>query len=295
MTFNHLVLSGGGPVIFKLLGAIQYLQENQVWDMKDIKSIYATSSGAILGAILCLNFERNVVKDYVIGRPWKDAFKIDLQTLMNSYSKRGLFDRNFVEIFFKPLFDSKNISMDITLKEFFILTQIDFHVFSFEFNTFRVINISYITHPTLHLLTAIHMSIAIPIILCPVFLEDGGCYIDGGIICNYPLNQCIEEQKLKEETFKILGFKNDYQLSQDTYCVNEESTLMDYMMNFITKLVFNMSTECQQTKIESEVLLTQTTLMSISSIQDSLHSIETRKSLFQEGVDCGMKYFEKIN
>ena len=49
MTVKHLVISGGGPIMVQVLGAIQHLEQNNFIDMKNIESIYGTSAGAIVG------------------------------------------------------------------------------------------------------------------------------------------------------------------------------------------------------------------------------------------------------
>ena len=39
-----------------------------------------------------------------------------------------------IEKCFKPLFDTKDIPLNITMKDFFTLTNIDIHMYSFEIN-----------------------------------------------------------------------------------------------------------------------------------------------------------------
>ena len=57
MTIKHLVISGGGPIMIQILGAIQHLEKNEKVDMKNIESIYGTSAGAIVGVLICLKFD----------------------------------------------------------------------------------------------------------------------------------------------------------------------------------------------------------------------------------------------
>ena len=38
MTIKHLVLSGGGPIMIQLLGAIQHLESTNFIDLKNIES-----------------------------------------------------------------------------------------------------------------------------------------------------------------------------------------------------------------------------------------------------------------
>ena len=55
MTIKHLVISGGGPIMIQILGAIQHLEKNEIFDTKNIETIYGTSAGAIVGVLICFN------------------------------------------------------------------------------------------------------------------------------------------------------------------------------------------------------------------------------------------------
>ena len=56
MTIKHLVISGGGPTLFRTLGALHHLQEKAFWKIDEIESIYGTSAGAIVAVLLFLRF-----------------------------------------------------------------------------------------------------------------------------------------------------------------------------------------------------------------------------------------------
>jgi predicted acylesterase/phospholipase RssA len=124
--------------------------------------------------------------------------------------------------------------MDITLDDFYIYSNIELHLFSFEINEFKVQDISYLTHPKIKLLDAVQMSCSIPVLMTPVCFEDK-CYIDGGITTNYPLSYCIESGKKPDE---ILGFKNKY--SDNKNNITSESTLLDFLLNFLFKTIFTL-------------------------------------------------------
>lgn len=285
MPIKHLVISGGGPVFFKSVGAVQELEKSGVWNINQIESIYGTSAGGLLAVILCLKFNSwDIINDYVIKRPWHEAIKIDVQTIFDSYTKRGLFDGKIFETIFKPLFAAKDISLCITFKEFYELTKIELHLFTFEINGFKEVDLSYLTHPDLSLLKAVQMTSALPIIISPVCINDK-CYIDGGIVSNYPLNHCINHGKNPDE---ILSFKNNY-LNSDQYKINDSSTLLDYMVSFIYKMITHLSTEEQQPKVLNEVTY-DTSMMNIEHFQSVLVDMELRKKFISHGVDAAKKF-----
>ena len=168
MTIKHLVLSGGGPIGFNELGALQQLEKNGFWKINDIETIYATSVGGIISVLLCLKFDWETINDYFIKRPWNDVYKIKLDQLFNAYHKKGIFDTKISEIFYKPFFSARDISLEVTLKEFYEISNIEIHLFTFDINNFELCDISYLTHPDLSLLTAVYMSSAIPILFSPI-------------------------------------------------------------------------------------------------------------------------------
>ena len=285
MTIKHLVISGGGPIIIQILSAIQDLEKKNYLNMNDIESIYGTSAGAILAVIFSLKFDWDTLNDYIIKRPWKDLFAIKLQHILDSYKKKGIFDIKTIEKCFKPLFDAKDVPLDITLKEFYDLTKIDIHIFAFEINEYKIVDISYLTHPDLQVLKAVQMTCAIPVLIEPVFI-DNKCFMDGGVACNYPLNFCIESGKNPDE---ILGFKNKY--PDEKIEITEDSTLLDYILNFLFKSVFKVKDNYTQPVIKNEVIC-DCSYLTFDFLRTSITSIDARRDLFEKGKISASQFIE---
>ena len=284
MTIKHIVISGGGPTGLKALGALQHLERNGFWNIDEIISIYATSAGAIVAVLLALRFEWSTITDYIIKRPWHDAYQFGVDQVFEAYSKKGLFDISIFQIFFKSLFNAKDVSMNITMLEFFAYSKIELHFFSLELNNFEIIDISHKTHPNLELLTAIHMSCALPMVVSPVCI-DQKCYVDGGVTSNYPLNYCLDQYPNVDE---ILGLRNDYENSHHNI-VNKESTILDYAMNFINTLIFNVDTEGKQISIPNEISY-KTIHMNLSYIRKTVSSQDARQELFDDGLNVAIDF-----
>jgi predicted acylesterase/phospholipase RssA len=287
MTIKNLVISGGGPIMVQVLGAIQHLEKEKFLNMSVIESIYGTSAGAIIGVLICLKFDWETINDYIIKRPWQDVFAINVQHIFDAYTKKGIYDNKIIEKCFKPLFDAKDIPMDITLEDFYKLSNIELHLFSFEINEYKVQDISHITHPQLTLITAIQMTCALPILLTPVCIEDK-CYIDGGMSSNYPLVYCINSGKPPDE---ILGFKNKYKNDKD--CINSESTLLDFLLNFLFKAIFSLNTDNNQPAIKHE-LICNADFMSLNVLRTALSNIEVRKELFNNGIESATTFLSTL-
>ena len=287
MTIKHLVISGGGPILVQVLGAIQHLEQNNFVIMDNIESIYGTSAGAIVGILICLKFDWETINDYIIKRPWQDVFPIKVQNILDAYAKKGVYDVKTIEKCFKPLFDAKDIPLDINLEDFYKLTNVELHMFSFEINEYKVQDISYLTHPKLSLMTAVQMTSALPVLITPVCI-DNKCFIDGGMSCNYPLSYCIESGKNPDE---ILGFKNKY--GENKTCINDESTILDFLLSFLFKAVFSVSTDNNQPIIPNEVIC-DAQYLNFEVIRTALSNVEVRKDLFNNGTESGVSFLANL-
>ena len=204
---EHIVINGGGPTGLISYGALKHLFEHNFLHMDNIKSIYGTSIGGIVGTILSLKYDWNILDDYFIKRPWENVFKIEPDNLFEMYYSKGIFQFSIVNEIMKHLLTAKDLSVSITLQEFYEFTNIDHHFFTVEMNSFKKVDLNHKSHPDLCLITALEMSSAVPILCKPVFIEDN-CYIDGGLFDNYPINECLLNEKCTEE--HILGICNKW-------------------------------------------------------------------------------------
>jgi predicted acylesterase/phospholipase RssA len=288
MTIKSLVISGGGPTLIQTLGSLQQLEKDQLIDLRKIESIYGTSAGAIVGIIVCLKYDFETIYEYIVKRPWQNVFQIKIEDIFDAYTKKGIFDIKTIEKCFKPLFDEKEISIDINFEDFYKKTNIEFHLYAFDINEYKVEDMSYITHPKLSLLKGIQMTCGIPILMKPVCI-DNKCFIDGGILCNYPLNYAIQSGKNADE---ILGFKNKYNANASEYHITEESSLLDFLMKFLFKAIFSLNTDDQQPKIKNEISC-EAELMSLESLKNALNSKELRKKMWCDGMNTAILFTEK--
>lgn len=287
MTIKHLIISGGGPIMVQILSTIQELEKNNYININDIESIYGTSAGAIIGILISLKYDWETINNYIIKRPWQDVFPIKVQNILDSYTNRGIFDIKTIEKCFKPLFIAKDIPLDINMEDFYKLTNVELHMFAFEINQYKVEDISYLTYPKLPVLQAIQMTCAIPVLVTPVCIGDK-CFMDGGVACNYPLNFCIDSGKNPDE---ILGFKNKY--SDDKTIINEDSTLLDYLLNFLFKAVFSAKNNYMQPNIKNEVIC-DARYLNLDVLRNALSSVEVRRELFEKGKQTAINYLEHL-
>ena len=293
MTIKHLVISGGGPLGLRYLGALEKLGQEGFWNFDNIESIYSTSIGSIIGAFICLKYDWETLNTYIIDRPWQDAFKVNVKQIFDSYYNKGLFDKKITESIFKPLLEAKNLSLNITLKEFYEYCNIDLHIFTFELHEFKTVELSHTSFPELGLLKALTMSSSLPGIFIPTII-DNKCYIDGGVMCNYPLNYCLRDCANKDE---ILGIKSAYDKSCDKFKnveVTSESSLLEYVMCITVNSMNYIRDSIHQENIDNTVrcYITNNPL-TLDAIQESIKNKDLRREWIKMGEEDALEFLKK--
>lgn len=286
---KHLVMSGGGPAGFVTYGCARYLCEQKFWQLSDIESIYATSIGGYIAIVLSLGYEWEWLDDYLIKRPWDKIVDISPMSILNVYSKKGLLDIKFIETTIFPLFTAKKISENVTMEEFYKHTNIDIHVFSTEINANRLkkIDISHSSHPSLRVVDALAMTMAYPFVFSPVCI-DTQCFIDGGLMNNYPLRDCIENTKC--ELSEILSFKNVWVV--DECQVTNDSNIFDYISTIFQKMNREIDTEVEQGEIKNTVRCLIEGLNGLPAWFDALSSEKVREQLIERGSNQAKIFYD---
>ena len=196
MTIKHLVISGGGPSGFVAYGAFKTLCQSGFLTMSDVETIYASSIGSLFCAFITLGYEWEWLDDYIIKRPWDSILEIDPSYLLSTFNDKGLYGIEIIEKVMGPLLTAKNLSPEITLLEYYEYNNTELHMFTTGLNNIfpTSIDMSHKTHPDLPLVQALYRSISFPFIFKPTF-DGTECFIDGGLINNFPLQNCIENIK----------------------------------------------------------------------------------------------------
>ena len=298
MTIKHLVLSGGGPTGLITYGAISHLAKKGFWHLKDIESIYGCSIGGYMGVFCTMGYNWEWLDDYFIKRPWEKLAASSAISLMNVYEEKGLVNEHFFTDSIIPLLHAKDLSEHITLAEFYAYNKIDIHLYATNINgdILEKVDISHSTHPNLSLIKALRMTMAFPVIFQPIY-EDGGCYIDGGLLNNFPLNDCInrmhsdpednnkehrnKEHRNKEHRNEILAFKNIWTTTKQ--CISEKSTILDFLLIIMKKIQATLDSERNQEEITNTVRCIIDDLNTFDKWFKALSNEEMRKKIVESG------------
>ena len=294
-TTEHLVLSGGAVVGFAFFGVLQTLLAGKIIDLDNIKTIHATSAGTLVAVAITLGYELDVVKTYLIDRPWKDVYKMDLNAVFNAVKEGGMFGRTEIFKTMEPLLLGKDLSMDITLEEFYAFNKKEIHFYTTFYSTLELVDLSYKTHPTWKLVDAMFASSCLPVLFIP-FLHEGDYYIDGAIVMNYPLKCCMDGG---HDPATILGifydkkvFKMGYNQMKASPFTSPSSPykLLDLIMSLSMK--FWISKRHEGTEAEKNVPNQISVVCSSDpvSIFNAFDSKDERLRLYHIGKDAALKY-----
>ena len=292
MTIKHLVISGGGPAGFLTYGAARHLAKENLWKLEDIESIYCCSIGAFMGVIISLGYDWEWIDDYFIKRPWEKTLGITAISFLKAYTEKGIVGDELIHNSLEPLLTAKELTVDTTMAEFYEFNGIDIHIYTTNLNTqfLTKIDISHTSHPDMPLIKAIRMTTAYPFAFKPV-CEGGDCFIDGGLLNNLPLNDCIEQTKCNKD--EILAFKNIW--ITDNYKVSEDSSLIDYLYVLLIKMKRSVYSEDDTTDIKYMVRCLVEDLDGFENWIKALATEEMRGKLIERGSSQAKLFLSYIN
>lgn len=227
---KHLVISGGMNTGMVFVGILKHLLQQSFFSMDDIETIYATSVGTLTAVYFSLGYPIDDIETFIIDRPWHHVFQLNFNTIVRAVQEGGLFTKAQFSQFLNPMLLGKDLETEITLLEFYEVTKKEIHFYTTSYDTFELVDISYKTHPHWKLIDAVYSSSNVPIIFDRFGLNDH-FFLDGGLIKNYPLTQCLEDGHEPEHILGLyLRAENSSTLTNSNY------KLFDYILSFLWKL-----------------------------------------------------------
>jgi predicted patatin/cPLA2 family phospholipase len=180
------------------------------------------------------------------------------------------------------------------LEEFYNYSNIDLHIFTFEVNSFTTTEYSHTTHPNLLLIDAIFMSSALPGLFIPTIIGEC-CYIDGGIMCNYPINECIRDHPNEDECLGIVYSYKGYDKSTINSSINESSSLLDYINCITINSVNYIRDSIEIIKIKNVVkCIVDFNPLTIDIMNEMIKSKSMREEWFEIGKNDAKLFLDSI-
>lgn len=236
MTIDTLVISGGAHYGgLKALGFLRQLFGNNIISMKEIRNMYGVSVGSLISAVYSTLVDNKEIVDYVINRPWTFLVEVSPNMIFSVIDKKGMFNKTLIYEIMKPLLSAKNLSCDITLKEFYEYNNIHLRIYTHDINSNKTIELSYKSYPDYKLIDCIYYSCTIPLVFEPTVL-DNACYIDPAAHVNYPIEFALKDGIPNEN---IIGIKCLFTEEADNLKVTNNTPVMDYMFIIFKQIVFD--------------------------------------------------------
>jgi len=228
---KHLVLSGGMNAGIVFFGILKHLLEQSFFSMDDIETIYATSVGTLTAVYFSLGYHLDDIETFIIDRPWHHVFQLNFNTIVRAVQEGGLFTKAQFTQLISPMLLGKDLEIEITLLEFYNVTKKEIHFYTTSYDKFELVDISYKTHPGWKLIDAVYSSSGVPIIFDRFAINDQ-FFLDGGIIKNYPLTQCLEDGHEPEHILGLYKTETEY----TKLIASSNYKLFDYILSFLLKL-----------------------------------------------------------
>lgn len=287
-TIKHIVISGGAEWGFTGFGILYEAIECGFLDMNNIESMYMCSAGTIIGCMLALKIDHKLIHDYLIKRPWETVCKQNKCSILDLYDSKGMIHGGFFENMFSPLLESADLSVDITLKELYEYNGIDIHLFSTEMNQYVSVDMSHTTYPDWRLIDAIYASSSIPIVFSPLIISDK-CYMDAGILLNYPISECLKHVEKLDDIFGI-SLSNNYTDTEESH-ITISSNIFDIISTVLSKVVKNRLLLNETSFIPYEINVLQNT--TCDTCMNAIYDKEFRKTLIYIGIDRMKEEYRK--
>jgi predicted acylesterase/phospholipase RssA len=195
---KYLVLGPASMGIFSLIGALKALE----YSLTDVTEISGSSAGAILALFLAVGMSVDEILETSLSINIPNFVKIRLGSFFNKFGfvDMGPIRKKFVEI----------CKGDPTFEE--LGTKI--YVSAYCLNSAETVYFSRDTHPTMKVIDAVCMSMAVPFIfVCGT--HGGKTYIDGGTKEDYPLTPFMDKKPHEITCIKII-MDRIYQETIDT-------------------------------------------------------------------------------
>ena len=179
----HLVLSGSGARFASFIGAYSAILEKYPDFHSSLKSIIATSGGALVGTMICLDYSVRAIQDLCNNLEYNDLKQLDINQFFVNY---GIESGNSITRLFKAIIQKKLGDGNATFNDFYRHTGRSLIITGTNLTTMQLVDFSYKSHPNMEVWRALRITISIPFLFTSTLFE-GHHYADGGVLCQFPI------------------------------------------------------------------------------------------------------------
>jgi len=183
MNIDTLFLSGCGTKGTTFIGSFEALIEKNIIDFKNIRRYICCSGSSIIGVLLCCEYNLKII--YKLSEKLDYSKLLNLDDLDDIFLDKGLFTNNNIGKLINNIIYKKYKKNNITLKQFYQLTNIHFICKVYNLSDKCEEYFSYENHPDMKVSTVVQMTTCIPFFFKPIKYNNK-YYIDGGLLCVMP-------------------------------------------------------------------------------------------------------------
>jgi predicted acylesterase/phospholipase RssA len=226
MEYDTICMSGGGVKGFAFIGALDYLNKKKIINIDNIKNWVGTSIGSILAYAVVCGFSITEMENFIIEFDFTKT-NPDI-SIDNIFISHGISDGKRAEFILRSFIQHKFNIDDITFLELYKLTQKNLLIIGTNFTHAREELFSHNTTPDMSVVTAVRISMSIPVFFTPV-LYNNCYYVDGSITNNFPIKHC--------DKYTTIGL---YIRNNNDTCNNEITSIVSIIigcMNIISDTI----------------------------------------------------------
>ena len=251
MPIQHIVLAGGGIIGLMQFGIISELIKNSYIKYDEIKSLYCTSVGSIIGLFFLLNCDYYDIENYIVNRPFEKINNLNIKTFINIFiNKTGYIDCHYMKEAIRPLLlaSKYNLNENSTLLDLYNETKINYNLIATEAEELDKVMLNHLTFPNMPIYKAILATGGI-MGLTEIIYYENKYYIDGGLRSNCPVIECLNNEKCRIQDILILDNTNNTthvnknlifeDIIETEYKLEKKTNLLEFTIFIINNIIKN--------------------------------------------------------
>lgn len=273
MNYDSICLSGGGIKGISFLGVLKYLNNIDFINVSNINNWFGVSVGGLIAFLFIIGYNHDELTDFILNF---DLLKLDndnsFDLLFNNY---GLNNGDKIIYLLSYFLKNKLNKDDITFIDLYNLYNKKLNIVGTNYTTCSEELFNYINTPNMSIITAIRITISIPIYFTPVFYNNN-YYIDGGFMNNFPIKYC--------NTNSTLGIyiKNN---------TNNFNSIFDFIFGCVNIINISITTK--------DIYKNNVNIIEINHLSHSLFNLnvsyKSKNDLLLLGEKIAKKYITNIN
>ncbi len=196
---DAIIFEGGGVAGVAYAGAVKCLDLLGV--LPNVKHFSGSSVGSQAATLLAVGYSGKEFEHIVLDTPIrtfmpKECFFSHVRRLLTAY---GYYDSAQLGSHFELLVRAKMGTPHCTFADLWRQRHVHLQITGTCISTGKTVVFDRYQSPNMPLSMAVRISSAVPLLYTPVLRDDGMLYVDGGMLCNFPL----EFTKKKGQTIAL--------------------------------------------------------------------------------------------